>query len=117
MKKPKAEEKDGLVNQRGVDCPHFCPPTPQSELAKHLKDIAESESEEGVRFKIIETGGRTIKSMVQKSNPTATIGCEEEDCLQRRERKRRGLGRFGEGGDYRRCGVNYYVECQLYPDD
>ena len=48
--------------------------------------------------------------MLQRSNPTATTGCEEEDCLPCR-------GGKGEGGDCRRCGVNYSVECQLCPDD
>ena len=62
-----------------------------------------------MRFRIIETGGRTIKSMVQKSNPTATTGCEELGCLPCKTGK-------GEGGDCRRCGVNYSIECQLCPD-
>ena len=47
--------------------------------------------------------------MVQRSNPTATRGCEEEDCLPCR-------GGRGDGGDCRQCGVNYSVECQLCPD-
>ena len=52
---------------------------------------------------------KTVKSILQKSNPTATVGCEEGDCLPCRP------GR-GEGGDCRRCGVNYSIECQLCPD-
>jgi hypothetical protein len=96
-------------NRGGYIAPIFVPPTPNSELANILKVIAESEAEEGIRFRIVETGGRTVKSILQKSNPTATVGCEEEDCLPCRP------GR-GEGGDCRRCGVNYSIECQLCPD-
>ena len=62
-----------------------------------------------MRFKVIETGGRSIKSIVQKSNPTATLGCEAADCLPCKN------GR-GDGGDCRRCGVNYSIECELCPD-
>jgi hypothetical protein len=69
--------------------------------------IAETEAEEGVRFKVIETGGRSIKSIVQKSNPTAILGCEAEDCLPCKN---------GYGGDCNRCGVNYSTKCELCPD-
>ena len=81
---------------------------PNSELANSLKTIADSEAEAGIRFRIVETGGRTVKSILQKSNPTATVGCEEGDCLPCRP------GR-GEGGDCRRCGVNHSIGCQLCP--
>ena len=96
-------------NRGGYIAPIFVPPTPNSELANSLKLIAESEAEAGIRFRVVETGGRTVKSILQKSNPTATVVCEEEDCLPCRP------GR-GEGGDCRRCGVNYSIECQLCPD-
>ena len=59
----------------------------------------EAEAEGVIRFKILETGGRSIKSIVQRSNPTATKGCDEEDCLPCR-------GGKGEGGDCRQCGMN-----------
>ena len=96
-------------NRGGYISPIFVPPTPQSELAKSLQSIADSEAEAGIRFRIIETGGRTIKHLVHKSNPTATVGCEHADCLSCRSGK-------GGGGDCRRCGVNYSIECQLCPD-
>ena len=108
-RKEKQRKKNNWSIKGGYIAPIFVPPTPHSELANELKTIAESEAEEGVRFRIIETGGRTIKSMVQKSNPTATTGCEELGCLPCKTGK-------GEGGDCRRCGVNYSIECQLCPD-
>ena len=85
------------------------PPTPNSELANSLKLIAESEAEAGVNFKIIETGGLSIKSVLQKSNPLETTGCEDEECLPCKP------GR-GEGGQCEGCGINYQIECQLCPD-
>ena len=55
-------------------------------------------------------GGRTLKSELQKSNPTATPGCEEKDCLGCRAEK-------GKGGQCHRNNVNYQIECQLCPED
>ena len=57
------------------------PCTPNGELARELRLIVEQEQREGIKLKIIETGGRTIKSQIQKSNPTATPGCSNGDCV------------------------------------
>ena len=86
------------------------PPTPNSELALSLKAAADSEAEAGVKFKIVETGGLSIKSVLQRSNPLETPGCDDEECLPCKP------GR-GEGGQCDGCGVNYQIECQLCPDD
>ena len=83
----KEKKRNNWSNRGGYIAPIFVPPTPQSELANQLKEIAETEAEGGIRFRII----------------------EEEDCLPCR-------GGKGEGGDCRQCGVNYSVECQLCPD-
>ena len=107
-RREKQRKIESWSNRGGYIAPIFVPPTPNSELANSLKIIAESEADQGIRFRIIETGGRTVKSLLQKSNPTATVGCEERNCLPCRS------GR-GEGGDCRRCGVNYSIECQLCP--
>ena len=59
----------------------FVPPTPAgSELAKSLKAIADQEEEAGVHFKIIETGGMSMRAILQKSNPLQTIGCDIPNC-------------------------------------
>jgi hypothetical protein len=71
--------------------------------------IAETEAEGGVRFKVIETVGRSIKSIVQKSHLTATLECEAAVCMPCKN------GR-GDGGDCHRCEVNYSIECELCPD-
>ena len=93
----------------GYIAPIFVPPTPNSELANSLKAIADSEAEAGVHFRIIETGGISVKSILQKSNPMETAGCDNDDCLPCE------TGR-GEGGHCGGCGVNYEIECQLCPD-
>jgi hypothetical protein len=56
----------------GCIAPIFVPSTPNGELAKELKAMADMEAVPGMKFKIIESGGRTLKQEVQRSNPTAT---------------------------------------------
>ena len=75
-----------------------------------MRKVAEEEGKEGIRFKIMEVGGRTIKSELQRSNPTATPGCGEHDCIVCK------LGR-GRGGNCRRNNVNYTIECNLCPEE
>ena len=65
----------------GFITPIFVPPTTNSELANSLKVIAESEADAEVHFKIVETGGLSIKSVLQRSKPLETPGCNDEDCL------------------------------------
>ena len=62
-----------------------------------------------MKFRIIETGGISIKSILQRSNPVESPGCDSEDCLPCKP------GR-GEGGQCEGCGINYEIECQLCPD-
>ena len=59
-------------------------------------------------FRIVETGGKSIKSMLQKSNPTSTLGCNATACLPCRTGQ-------GEGGNCRASGIKYQVEFQLCP--
>ena len=56
------------------------PSTPGGILAKMLKDVAEKESEPGIKLKIIEKGGRTLSRMFQSSNPTASDKCGKQNC-------------------------------------
>ena len=107
--KDKKKKKHSWSNKGGHVAPIFVPPTPNSELASMLKDVVDRESEGGVSFKIVETGGKTVKTVVQKSNPTATAGCTDLECIACRQ------GR-GEGGNCRGSGINYEVECQMCPD-
>ena len=107
-RKKKFKKKHNWATKGGFIAPIFVPPTPNGELAKMLKDIAEKEAESEVKFKIVESGGRTIQSIVQKSNPTETAGCEDDKCVGCKN------GR-GEGGRCRTSNINYEYECQLCP--
>ena len=80
-RKEKENKKKQWATKRGHIAPIFVPATPGGELARRMKTIADKEAKQGIHFNIIDMGGRTLKSEVQKSNPTATPGCEKRDCL------------------------------------
>jgi hypothetical protein len=107
--KEKEKKKHNWSRKGGYIAPIFIPPTPNSELAKSLRDIANKEAEAGVHLNIIETGGLSMRRLLQKSNPLQTPGCDDTQCLPCQS------GR-GEGGNCRSGGVNYELECQLCPD-
>ena len=81
LKNWQEKEKHSWSSKGGCIAPIFVPSTPNGEMAKELKEIADVEAVPGMRFKIIESGGRTIKQEVQRSNPTATAGFDRGDCL------------------------------------
>ena len=93
----------------GHIAPIFVPTTPGGALLKMMRRVAEAEAKEGIRFKVMEIGGKTIKRVLQRSNPTATPGCEDADCIACRDER-------GGGGNCRRNNVNYEIECQLCPE-
>ena len=71
-----------------------------------LKAIANVEEVPDMMFKIIESGGKTVKQEVQRSNPTATAGCDRGDCLAC-------LDGRGKGGNCQKSNVQYEMECLL----
>ena len=103
-RKEKRVKKHGWAKKGGHIAPIFVPSTPGSELVKTLRRVAEEEGKEGVRFNIVESGGKTMKRELIRSNPTATRGCKKEDCPCCAEEK-------GRGGPCQRANVNYEVEC------
>ena len=109
-KAAKQRKKNQWAKKGGHIAPIFVPPTPNSQLLKEMRKVAEEEGIEGMRFNIIESGGTTLKNELQKSNPTATKGCDKEDCLCCAEEK-------GKGGQCHRVNVNYEVICELCPKE
>ena len=107
-RKDKRRKKHNWSTRGGCIAPIMIPATPNSELVKMIREIAEKEAEDGLRFKIIETGGNTVKSTVQRSNPTATPGCPAGDCLAC-------AGERGKGGNCRRSNVQYQLDCRMCP--
>ena len=91
-KKEKERKKYDWSTRGGHIAPIFIPPTPNSELATILKQVADSEAESGVNFKIIETAGHSMRRVLQVSNPLESAGCDSPDCLPCKD------GR-GEGGN------------------
>ena len=83
--------KSNWIAKGGYDTVMFVPATPQSELAQLWRGVVDNFNGP-IKVKIVEEGGRTLKSKLQKSNPRKVIGCVELDCLVCTN------GR-GEGGD------------------
>ena len=77
----------------------FVPTTPDGKLKRmYEKDIRKS----GIRMKIVERTGRTLKSQLQTSNPFKEPNCDRDDCLLCRT-----LGQ----GNCMMEGVTYKLEC------
>jgi hypothetical protein len=79
-------------------------------LVTQLREIAEKETETQMKFRFVEYGGRTVKSKVQKSNPTANPGCNNGDCLACQNGG-------GQGGNCLRSNVLYELGCNLCSGD
>ena len=79
------QKRHNWSTKGGHVAPIFVPPTPNSELASILKEVVDREAEAGVSFKIVETSGITVKTVLQMSNPTATPGCTDVECLACRQ--------------------------------
>ena len=75
-----------------------------------LRKVVDNEAEPDLKFKVMESGGRTVKSEVQKSNPTATPGCDNLDCLACKEER-------GKGGRCLKSNVQYELRCRLCPEE
>ena len=79
----------------------FVPATPGSELKKQYEKCIR---ENGVGVKVVERSGRTIRSIVQRSDPFQEPGCaDSERCMV----CSRGDGK----GRCRQTGVVYEVKC------
>ena len=105
----KKNKKYSWSSKGGYVAPILIPATPNSELLHLLRKVAEEEAIPGMKFKVLETGGVTVKHTIQKSNPSASPGCTDNNCIACVR------GR-GEGGPCRRSNVGYQMECGLCDD-
>lgn len=110
-KKAKEVKKLNWATKGGHIAPIFVPTTPGGTLLKMMRQVAETEAKGGIKFKIMEIGGKTIKRTLQRSNPTATPGCEDADCIACKDERGK------KGGNCRRNNVNYEIECLLCPEE
>ena len=108
--KERRAKKHTWATKGGCIAPIIIPPTPNSELLHMLRDVAKAEALPGLKFKIVESGGRTVKSTIQRSNPTASGSCQGGDCVACR-------GGRGSEGCCRKSNVVYEYRCKLCPED
>ena len=77
----KRKKRRNWATRGGFIAPIIIPSTPDSELLKMMREVAQSEAETGLKFRIEERGGVTVKNQLQRSNPTDTRGCADDRCL------------------------------------
>ena len=75
-----------------------------------MRTVTEAEALPGLKFRIVEGGGKTVQRAVQQSNPTASNGCQGRDCLACK-------GGAGSGVSCRKSNVVYRLDCNLCPED
>ena len=74
----KEREKNEWYKQGGFDSVIFIPSTPNEKLKRmYQNEIRKS----GLRIKVVEKTGRTIKSRLQTSNPFKREGCARPNCF------------------------------------
>ena len=102
-RKQKKQKKKDWGTKGGYIAPIIVPSTPNSELAKRMRDVAENLAEYGVRFKIVEKGGVTLGRMLQRPNPLSSGSCGKNDCT------------MCENGDKlcHKMNVAYQYECNI----
>ena len=104
----KRKKKRDWGTKGGCIAPIIIPSTPNSELLIMLREVAETEALPGLKFKIVEKGGRTVKRKVQIANPTASGSCQAGDCV---------ACKGGRGTRCRKSNVLYEFACQMCPED
>ena len=98
--KQKETKRREWYKQGGFDTVLFVPSTPKGKL-KHVYENEIKKS--GIRMKVVERTGRTLKSQLQTSNPFRTGGCTRADCL---------ICTTSRKGNCRSESVTYQIECE-----
>ena len=95
----KARKKKDWYKEGGFDSVLFVPSTPGSQLKRsYQKEIAKS----GLRIKVIERTGTTLKNKLQVSNPFKPRHCNRGDCF---------VCSSGGTGNCNTESITYEVEC------
>ena len=95
----KQKKRREWYKQGGFDSVLFLPSTPQGKL-KHMCEDAIKKS--GMRIKVVERTGRTLKSQLQTSNPFKEGGCGRADCF---------ICTTTRKGNCQSEGITYRIEC------
>ena len=88
---------------QGSDGVIFVQSTPNGELAKKFRETIKK-FPSSVKLKVVEKGGRTLKSTLVKTNPSRNIGCNTDNCLPCKNGQ-------GQGGDCRKTNIGYELGC------
>ena len=72
--KKKVKEKSWFGNKQSVI---FVQSTPGEILRKKVEEIVDSA---GFKVKVVEKGGRTVRSLLQKSDVSSSVTCSESGC-------------------------------------
>ena len=101
-------KKDKQLNwykKGGYESVIFVPATPNSELQKkYSNEVTKS----GLKIRIVERAGKSIKSFIQKSDPFTDKNCNQEDCM---------LCKSGGKGSCRIKEVEYNMKCKGCKED
>ena len=72
-------KKDDWYKRGGYESVVFVPATPKSALQKIYREAL---SGSGLRVRVVERAGHTVKNFLQRSNPFQTPTCgKKEDCF------------------------------------
>ena len=74
----KEEKRKSWYKQGGFDSVLFVPSTPGGKLKRMYHHAIRNS---GLRIKLVERTGRTLKSELQRSNPFRKDNCERNDCF------------------------------------
>ena len=92
-------KKKTWYKKGGDDSVIFVPATPNSALKKSLeKDVKDS----GIKIKIVEKSGESIKRMLQRSDPFKVKTCNKDDCI---------VCQTGGKGPCRTTNATYKIKC------
>ena len=99
-RKEKEEKRRSWYRKGNYSCVIFVPATPGSSLKRLLdEDVKKS----GLRIRIVEKSGMSVKRVLQRSDPFKKRTCERECCF---------VCRTGGIGPCDSCGVTYEIKCQ-----
>ena len=86
--------------KRGNCCaPLFLPATPNSILCKKANEFIRGM---GLKIRVVERSGLSLKRSLQRSNPFRPKTCDRENCL---------ICRTGGKGNCNTSGINYILVC------
>ena len=96
----KTRKRDWYKDDKNYDSVMFVQPTEKSKLKNRIQQIARRN---GVKLKVVEKAGQTVKKVLQRSNPFGKRVCGREDCL---------VCQLGKPGDCRKRGCVYQLKCK-----